>query len=309
MGLTTHLVDMMEGYSKALYSSFYLFRNYDLLFDCGEGCAARLDRHQFRARWVCISHYHHDHSGGLKGLFLARAYTKGSNDREMTVFYPDRSPSMERLRRWLDRDLPRLPFPLEWVAVGPGFRQRLSLEDARVPVDLEAFAADHAAREACLGFRIVEKRKRLRPQFVGHAPEEIARLARQIGHDALMEDFEKPTLVYSGDSDPLPVELVRGADLLLHDATFLSDRDKEEPGHASVEQVLELARTAHVSGVVLVHTSHRYSLRSVRKAMPRLLRRTGYQGNLWIQWLDQTERLDGPLDGEVNGPRSEEVKK
>ncbi len=293
MGLTTHLVDMMEGYSKALYSSFYLFRNYDLLFDCGEGCAARLDRHQFRARWVCISHYHHDHSGGLKGLFLARAYTKGSNDREMSVFYPEGSPSMERLRRWLDRDLPRLPFPLEWVRVSPGFRLRLSTEGARVPVELEAFAADHGARETCLGYRIIERRKRLRREYAGTPPREVARLARERGHDALMEDFEKPILVYSGDSDPLPVASVRGADLLVHDATFLSERDREEPGHASVEQVLSLAREAEVGGVVLVHVSHRYTLRTVRKAMPRLLERTGYEGLVWVQWLDQTEPLTG----------------
>ncbi|MCU0612121.1 MAG: MBL fold metallo-hydrolase [Candidatus Eisenbacteria bacterium] len=293
MGVTTHLVEMMEGYSKALYSSFFLFRNYDLLFDCGEGCAARLDRHQFRARWVCISHYHHDHSGGLKGLFLARAYTKGSNDREMTIYYPEGSPSMERLRRWLERDLPRLPFPLEWAPVSPGFRLRVSQQGARVPIDLEAFAADHYAREACLGFRIVEGRKRLKPEYAGLLPNEIARIAHQTGHDSLMEDYEKTILVYSGDSAPLPVEIVRGADLLLHDATFLSERDREEPGHASVEQVLTLARVAEVSGVMLVHTSHRYSLRTVRKAMPRLLRRTGYQGDVWIQWLDRPERLDG----------------
>lgn len=293
MGLTTHLVDMMEGYSKALYASFYLFRNYDLLLDCGEGCAARLDRHQFRARWVCISHYHHDHCGGLKGLFLARAYTKGSNDREMTVFYPERSPSMERLRRWLDRDLPRLPFRLEWTPVSPGFRLLLSDVEARVPVELEAIPADHYARESCLGFRVVETRKRLRTEYASLAPGEIATIAHTMGHEALMEEFQKTILVYSGDSSPLPVEAVRGADLLLHDATFLSERDREEPGHASVEQVLTLATSAEVAGVVLVHTSHRYSLRAVRKVLPRLLKRTGYAGDVWIQWLDETVPLTG----------------
>jgi ribonuclease Z len=291
MGLTDQLVDLMEGYSKALYSSFYLFRNYDLLFDCGEGCAARLDRHQFRARWVFLSHYHHDHTGGLKGLFLARAYTKGSNDRPLTVFYPASSFSLDRLRRFLERDLPRLPFPLEWEPVSPGFRLSLNKENARVPVELEAIHARHYAREKCLGYRIIETRKRLKEEFSSLQPEEITRIARERGQPNLMEEFEKTVLVYSGDSAPLTKTYVEGADLLLHDATFLSEKDREEPGHASVEQVLQLGREADVGGIVLIHVSHRYSLRSVRKRVPQLIDRSRYSGQVWVQWLDRLEKL------------------
>ncbi len=292
MGLTEQLVEMMEGYSKALYSSFYLFRNYDLLLDCGEGCAARLDSHQFRARWVCLSHYHHDHVGGLKGLFLARAYTKGSNDRPMTVLYPDGSRSLDRLRRFLEGDLPgRLSFPLEWAPIRPGFKFLLSRSGARVPVELEAFEAKHFAREPCLGYRVVEVRKRLKERFSSLSSGEVARLSREIGHQELMEEFRKTVMVYSGDSAPLPVETVQGADLLLHDATFLVEKDREEPGHASVEQVLNLAKSAGVGGIILIHISHRYSLRAVRKKIPRLIARTGYSGPVWVQWLERLEQI------------------
>jgi ribonuclease Z len=106
-----------------------------------------------------------------------------------------------------------------------------------------------------------------------------------------MEDYEKTILVYSGDSAPLGQTYVEGAHLLLHDATFLSEKDREEPGHASVEQVLSLGREAHVGGIVLIHISHRYSLRAVRKRVPRLVERSKYDGPVWVQWLDRLEKL------------------
>jgi ribonuclease Z len=289
MGSADHLIQMMEGYSKALYSSFYLFKNYDLLFDCGEGCAARLDRHQFRARWIAISHYHHDHTGGLKGLFLARAYTKGSNDRPLTVFYPESSPSLSRQRAWLKKELPRLPFRLDWIGVREGFAFQLNDPESRIPLELHALRADHSVREQCVAYKIVEKRRRLRTELA-HLPEnEIAAMARGTSRDELTESYEKNILVYSGDSEPLAADSISDADLLLHDATFLMEEDREEQGHASVEQVLTLGTEAAVKGIVLCHISHRYSLRSVRRRVPYLVRKRGFPGTVWVQWLDRLE--------------------
>ena len=289
MGSANHLVKMMEGYSKALYSSFYLFKNYDLLFDCGEGCAARLDRHQFRARWIALSHYHHDHTGGLKGLFLARAYTKGSNDRPLTVFYPEGSPSMTRQKSWLKKELPRLPFQVDWISVREGFSFQLNNPESRVPLELCAIRADHSIREQCVAYKIVEKRRRLKAEFA-HLPErEIALLARRKPRGELTESYDKNILVYSGDSEPLHTDSIRNTDLLLHDATFLLEDDREEQGHASVEQVLALGTEAAVAGIVLCHISHRYSLRSVRKRVPYLAKKRGFVGTVWVQWLDRLE--------------------
>jgi ribonuclease Z len=158
-------------------------------------------------------------------------------------------------------------------------------------VELEAIPARHYAREKCLGYRIIETRKRLKEEFSRLQPEEITRIAREYGQPNLMEEFEKTVLVYSGDSAPLSETYVEGADLLLHDATFLSEKDREEPGHASVEQVLQLGREAHVGGIVLIHVSHRYSLRSVRKRVPQLIDRSRYGGPVWVQWLDRLEKL------------------
>nr|WP_290667994.1 MBL fold metallo-hydrolase [Ardenticatena sp.] len=66
---------------------------------------------------------------------------------------------------------------------------------------------------------------------------------------ALRFESEHGVLVYSSDTAPAltVVELARGADLLVHEATGAYD------GHSTVEEAVMVARDAGVSRVVLVH--------------------------------------------------------
>lgn len=66
---------------------------------------------------------------------------------------------------------------------------------------------------------------------------------------ALRFESERGVLVYSSDTAPAPaiVELARGADLLVHEATGAYD------GHSTVEDAAMVARDAGVPRVVLVH--------------------------------------------------------
>ena len=57
-----------------------------------------------------------------------------------------------------------------------------------------------------------------------------------------MEQHGHVVFVHSGDAMPVDVGLVRGADLLVHDATFLGADERREPIHATTEEVLALAR-------------------------------------------------------------------
>ena len=241
-----------------------------MLFDCGEGTQRQMMRYGvgFSFREIFFTHYHADHILGLTGLLR----TMGLQDRTAPVTLYGPKGAERILGAAIALGVERSRFPVEIVEVKAGWRL------ARPEYDLVAFETDH--RVDTIGWALVEHARlgrfdpdRARAMGIPEGPL-WGRIHK--GEPVTLDDGRVVTpaelvgparagrrLVYSGDTRPSPavVEAARGADLLIHEATFGDDEVARaaETGHSTASQAASVARDAGVRRLVLTHISPRYS--------------------------------------------------
>ncbi len=238
------------------------------LFDVGEGTQARLQEAGLsvhRVRAVFVTHMHGDHFFGLPGLLQFAAL---SDRREgLTLVGPRGLKEFIEVADEVTGH--RRPFALGYRSVEPG----VVYSDERVVV--EAFPVCHYGE--AYGYKIYTRPKlKLRVdklKELGLKPGPfLSRLRRGesvvVGGVLLRPEelFEirppEATIVYTGDTRPCmtTVSAARGADLLIHDATF-SERDVDEAlekRHSTAREAAIVARLAGVRCLALFHISARY---------------------------------------------------
>lgn len=271
------MIDGLTGYSRALYSNWVWHRPLRLLVDAGEGLQLALGSAVFQPAVLALTHGHSDHVLGLPGLAAARRFGKGATNKPLTVCYPEGSPGVAAMRALLPDLWRGVAFPITWVPMTPG--ASLPLEKNRV---LEAFHVEHVPGEPCLGYRVVEPRRRLKTELAGLPQAELAALARGGRRGTMMETVPHVVFAHGGDGMAAAPDVVRGADLLVQDATFLDAADRRAPIHASTEEALALAREAGVGGLVLHHLSIRYDREAALDTLAAQRAASGYTGTCWL---------------------------
>jgi ribonuclease Z len=242
-----------------------------ILLDCGEGTQRQMMRWSvgFTFREIFFSHYHSDHFIGLIGLVR----TMGLMDRSepLTLYGPKGAQRV--LGGALNVGIERTKFPVEIIEIKPGDVLR------RADYDIRIFETEH--RADTVGFALAEHDRlgRFDPDMARSMgiPEGPlwGRLHRgqpvelPDGRTVTPAQLVGPkrqgrTLVYTGDTRPHPAVAAasRGADLLIHEATF-SDSEIErarETGHSTAREAAEIAREAGVGRLILTHISPRYSV-------------------------------------------------
>ena len=249
----THLPDDLVGYSRGMFSNWCWYRPLQLMIDAGEGVQLALGTHVFAVSVVAVTHGHSDHVLGLPGLIAARRFSKGATDKPLTIVYPEGSRGVLAVRQWLETAFAGVVFPVQWHPVQSG--DRLPLGGGRF---LEAIAAVHTPGEPALAYRVTEQRRRLRPEFRDWTREAIEAAARAGDRERMTEAVTHVRFAHSGDAMPLNPMWVAGADVLVHDATFLVEADRRERIHATTDEALQVAADAGVSRLVLQHLSVRY---------------------------------------------------
>jgi ribonuclease Z len=240
-----------------------------LLFDCGEGTQRQLLRSAVglvELREVFVSHFHADHYLGLPGML--KTFALRGRELPLVVYGP---PGLKELFGALRRVFGKLTYPLELEELRPGD----VLE--RPEYNLVTFPVAHTVQ--ALGFALVEHPRPGRfdveaADALG-VPSGPERGLLQAGESITLDDDRVITpdevlgpprpgrkLVLSGDTAPSTtvVESARGAEVLVHEATFLDEeRDRaQETGHATALEAAEVARDAEVGLLALTHLSSRY---------------------------------------------------
>ena len=240
-----------------------------LLFDCAEGTQRQLLRSDVglvELEEIFLSHYHADHYLGLPGLL--KTYSLRGRELPLTVYGPR---GLRELLDTLRRVFGRLEYPFDAVELHPG--ETIARGDYR----LETFAVDHGV--AAIGYAL---REHPRPgRFDVDAadalgvPDGPERGALQRGQPVTLSSGatvspdqvlgpprEGRTVVLAGDTAPTVsvVQAAVGADLLVHEATFLADeRDRaRETRHSTAGEAALVAREAGVKMLALTHLSTRY---------------------------------------------------
>ena len=277
--------DTMRGFSRGMYSNWLWHRPLQLLVDAGEGLQIALGTNVFSPSILAITHGHSDHVLGLPGLIGARRFGKGAVDKPLTIVFPEGSRGVQAAREWLQRAYEGVDFPLVWVPAVAG---------TSVPIGknkrLEAINVTHTTNEVALGYRVVETRKRLKPEFASLPQSEIEAAARHGRRDDLLEEVQHVSFAHSGDAMPIDPSLATNADVLVHDATFLSAADRREPIHATTEEALDVARRASVKSLVLYHLSIRYDRASALPTLRAQVAASGFAGDCWL--LDEADFIE-----------------
>lgn len=241
------------------------------LFDCGEATQHQIMRTAIRPRKIdkiFITHMHGDHIYGLPGLLGSRSFQSGEG--LLTVYGP--AGIEDFLNVTLRTSGTHLKYPLKIVEIQEG---KLFEEDG---FSVYAKKLDHGM--PCYGYRIEEKDKpgellveKLR--LAGISPGPIYReikenefVKTENGSTLWRKDFIGPdkkgrTVSILGDTrySDTHVSFVEGSDLLVHEATFMHDMDRQASDyfHSTSAQAATLAASASVNKLVLTHISSRYS--------------------------------------------------
>ena len=241
-----------------------------LLFDCGEGTQRQMMRYGvgFSFKDIFFTHYHSDHFLGVIGLFR----TMGLMDRKEGVTLYGPKGAQRILSGALAVGIERTKFPVEIIEVKPGDRL------GRGEYELAVFETDH--RADTVGYALVEHDRlgrfdpdRARELGIPEGPlwgkihkgQEVALPDGRVVQPSELVGPPRPgrTLVFSGDTRPHPavVAAARGADLLVHEATFGEDERARamETGHSTAREAAGVARDAGARQLVLTHVSARYS--------------------------------------------------
>lgn len=234
----------------------------DVCFDMGF-----CPRPVLASKHVAISHGHMDHVGGLAYYCSQRKFQGmgvGSIVCDARI-----APAVRRMMAgYVDLEGQVTPYELTPM----DHEQEMVIKNNTI---LRAFHTEHTAPS--MGYVIIEKRSKLRPEYVGF-PQEKLRELKDRGVE-ITRVLDIPLVAYLGDTAPGPPlvrEDVRKAQIVICECTFIEEdhRDRARVGkHMHLDDVVEWLGVLECQMLVLTHLSRRSNLAYARKRLHETAKR------------------------------------
>ena len=259
-------IDNLEiiGYSVAGEETVVAIPQLDVCFDVGKAPDQIIPINN-----VLLTHGHMDHAAGIAYYLSQRNFCGISAG---TILAPQNllGPIRDIIDAWSKLDGNKIPAKLVGVKPGDEYKIKPNLI-ARV------FPTKHS--RGSVGFTVIEKRKKLKPEYSGLTGPQIVELKKQ----GIEIDYplEFPIVTYLGDTqyvDFSQLKYIVDSRILIAECTFYEGEHatRAKAGrHMHVDELATLLQNLNNEHILITHTTQRTAMREVRKilkdALPRRL--------------------------------------
>ena len=237
-----------------------------ILWDVGEGTLRQLNTAKLspmRIEKIFITHFHGDHYLGL--MSLIQTMTLWNREKPLYIYGPKYT--FEFIQNYLKSGFFAPSFEIHVHELGEA---RLKFED----YEIWSFKVEHGI--PALGYEFKEKDKRgsfdlekIRELGLKPGPWmkelELKGKIEINGKLLYLEDVTGERrrgikVVYTGDTEPCKRTglFSERADLLIHEATYLTGEERGESYHSTVSEACDVAKKAKVKLLALFHRAPRY---------------------------------------------------
>jgi ribonuclease Z len=223
------------------------------------------------SKFVAVSHGHMDHIGGL-AYFCSQRQFQGMGAGSI-ICDARLAPAVDRMMAgYVDLEHQTTPYNL--IPLEP--EQQVEIKNNTF---IRAIAVEHTV--PALGYVVIERRSKLRDEFVGF-PQDKLRELKERG-TAITRVMEIPLVAYLGDTAPGPHlvrEDVRKSTVVICECTFTEPdhKDRARIGmHMHADDIAEWLRVLECKALVLTHLSRRTNLSLARRHIEELAGPEGAQ--------------------------------
>ncbi|HBC75154.1 MAG: hypothetical protein A2008_11765 [Candidatus Wallbacteria bacterium GWC2_49_35] len=279
---------IFKGYSKAKYSNWLYYSPYHTLFDAGEGINTILEEKIVAINNIILSHGHTDHYTGLINILMTKFghYYSTGEFNDLAIYYPKDDAALiayiKYIREFYNLGDNRKEFKIKWVEVEADRRYEFN---TKLDTYLETFGVEHTKDVISIGYNVMERRRKLRPEFASVPPESVKKLIDEKGRDNVIYLENKRTITYCGDSVNAPVDKFMDTDILIHEATFLKTDDRFGQLHSTLEEAFDTAVRAKTRRLILMHISTRYKYDEIKTEIGKMVEKYSTAGIIKVDFI------------------------